>query len=199
MRIKSNFCGNIERCSKVLSFGKTQIHLVFRSLTRTFATIFMVATAITIVSCSQDDDDYNSDMYTLAEKMETRSGGDPGGGGGYTPTPIRIPNDTIETTYEFTFNSIPPYDGVKFTAHILTRLYRNEEGPVADIISYTPPYYMYVVHQGQWEYQSYNGILNINGIYFEHSESSPLMYEMCASASLVDTLYVGKVENCLFY
>lgn len=32
MRIKSNFCGNIERCSKVLSFGKTQIHLVFAHL-----------------------------------------------------------------------------------------------------------------------------------------------------------------------
>ena len=51
-----------------------------------FATVFMVATAITIVSCSQDDDDYNSNMYTLAEEMETRSGGDPESGGGYTPT-----------------------------------------------------------------------------------------------------------------
>lgn len=44
-----------------------------------FATTFMVATAITIASCSQDDDYYDSNMYTLAEKMETRSGGDPGG------------------------------------------------------------------------------------------------------------------------
>lgn len=59
MKTKTNFCG-------------------------TFAIVFMVATAIIITSCSQDDDDYNSDMYTLAEKMETRSGGDPGGGqGGY--------------------------------------------------------------------------------------------------------------------
>jgi hypothetical protein len=59
MRIKSNFCG-------------------------IFATVFMVVTAITIASCSQDDDDYNSDMYTLAEKMETRSGVE--GGGGENPT-----------------------------------------------------------------------------------------------------------------
>ena len=47
-----------------------------------FATVFMVATAITIVSCSQDDDDYNSEMYTLAEQMSTRGYGDPGNGGG---------------------------------------------------------------------------------------------------------------------
>lgn len=62
MRLKSNFCG-------------------------IFATAFIVTTTFVIASCSQDDDDYDSNMYTLAEKMETRSGGDPGGEGGYTPTP----------------------------------------------------------------------------------------------------------------
>ena len=48
-----------------------------------FATLF-VTTIILLASCSQDDDCYESDMYTLAE-METRNGGnggDPGGGGG---------------------------------------------------------------------------------------------------------------------
>jgi hypothetical protein len=79
MKTKLNFCSDVERRSKVLSFGKTQINLFFRSLTRTFATVFILTTTLTIASCSQDDDEYNSNMYTLAEKMETRSGGDPGG------------------------------------------------------------------------------------------------------------------------
>lgn len=61
MRIKSNFCG-------------------------IFATVFMVVTAITIASCSQDDDDYNSNMYTLAEEMDTRSGE----GGGIVFPPICV-------------------------------------------------------------------------------------------------------------
>jgi len=44
-----------------------------------FATVFVTTTIILLASCSQDDDYYESDMYTLAE-METRSGGgDPGG------------------------------------------------------------------------------------------------------------------------
>lgn len=70
MKTKTNFCG-------------------------IFATTFMVATAITIASCSQDDDDYNSNMYTLAEKMETRSGGDPGGGTGGEALKILAGADTF--------------------------------------------------------------------------------------------------------
>lgn len=48
-----------------------------------FATLFVTTTIILLASCSQDDDYYESDMYTLAE-METRLG-DPeqGGGNGY--------------------------------------------------------------------------------------------------------------------
>ena len=46
-----------------------------------FATVFVTTTIVLLASCSQDDDYYESDMYTLAE-MGTRSGGgDPGGGG----------------------------------------------------------------------------------------------------------------------
>lgn len=79
MKTKTNFCG-------------------------IFATVFMVATAITIASCSQDDD-YDSNMYTLAEKMDTRSGGDPGGGETPTPQPISgnpvcAGNDTIQIAME---------------------------------------------------------------------------------------------------
>lgn len=37
-------------------------------------TIFVILSA-----CSQDDDGYESDMYTVANECTTRSGGDPGG------------------------------------------------------------------------------------------------------------------------
>ena len=45
-----------------------------------FATLFVTTTMVLLASCSQDDDNYESDMYTLAE-MGTRLGGkgDPGG------------------------------------------------------------------------------------------------------------------------
>ena len=51
-----------------------------------FATVFVTTTVVLLASCSQDDDNYDSDMYTMAE-MGTRlggGGGDPGGGGSGT-------------------------------------------------------------------------------------------------------------------
>ena len=41
-----------------------------------FATLFVTTTMVLLASCSQDDDNYESDMYTLAE-MGTRLGGEP--------------------------------------------------------------------------------------------------------------------------
>lgn|SRR5574344_409644 len=42
-----------------------------------FATLFVATTATLLTSCSQEDDDYDTDMYTLAERMGTRAlGGD---------------------------------------------------------------------------------------------------------------------------
>ena len=69
-----------------------------------FATLFVTTTMVLLVSCSQDDDNYDSDMYTLAE-MGTRlgGGGDPGNGEAPTPKPkteypYSVPkhNQTIE-------------------------------------------------------------------------------------------------------
>lgn len=41
-----------------------------------FATVFVTTTMVILASCSQDDDYYdNSEMYTLAEEMGTRLGG----------------------------------------------------------------------------------------------------------------------------
>ena len=42
-----------------------------------FAAVFVATTTLIISSCSQDDDYYDTDMHTLAEKKMTRSG-DPG-------------------------------------------------------------------------------------------------------------------------
>lgn len=38
-----------------------------------FATLFVATTATLLTSCSQEDDDYDTDMYTLAERMGTRA------------------------------------------------------------------------------------------------------------------------------
>lgn len=43
------------------------------------ATAFIASTIITVSSCSQDDDYYESDMYTMAEPLETRAA-EPGTG-----------------------------------------------------------------------------------------------------------------------
>ena len=56
-----------------------------------FATLFVTTTMVLLASCSQDDDYYdNSEMYTLAEEMGTRSGGN-GGDPGYVGDGNDIP------------------------------------------------------------------------------------------------------------
>ena len=52
---------------------------IFSTLCGVCATAFIVTTIFTISSCSQDDDYYESDMYTMAEPLETRAA-EPGGG-----------------------------------------------------------------------------------------------------------------------
>ena len=73
-----------------------------------FATLFVTTTIVLLASCSQDDDYYESDMYTLAE-MGTRLGGsgDPGSGGP-APVNINVPDTVITEFQEFYFfpNSI---------------------------------------------------------------------------------------------
>ena len=96
MRIKSNFCG-------------------------IFATAFIVTTTFVIASCSQDDDYYDSDMYTLAEKMETRSGGDPGGGGGQPSGDLTYFYANNITKTQFVCTNID----VKFTVNCWINLWEN--------------------------------------------------------------------------
>ncbi len=71
--------------------------------------VAIAAVVCVFCGCSQDDDMYNdSDMYTLAEEMGTRSmGGDPGGNQGnkkkkidfvHTPSVIPNPSKTSKST-----------------------------------------------------------------------------------------------------
>ncbi len=59
----------------------------FKNFCGIFATLFVTTTMVLLASCSQDDDNYDSDMYTLAEMGTRLGGGDPGGGG---PAPVII-------------------------------------------------------------------------------------------------------------
>ena len=45
----------------------------FSNFCSIFATAFIAATIILVSSCSQDDDFYESDKYTMAEELETRA------------------------------------------------------------------------------------------------------------------------------
>ena len=51
------------------------------NLSGIFAAVFVAATVITLASCSQDDEYYEDGLFTRADEMMTRSGGDPGEGG----------------------------------------------------------------------------------------------------------------------
>ena len=150
------------------------------------ATAFIVATIILVSSCSQDDDYYESDKYTMAEKLETRAG-ESGGGG--TP----IPNDTLYTQYEFTFEYAPssPYPAYPFTTLIDVKLYRKDGEPVAKVLSYGYPVYATPI--------SCDGTLGTPEIFFTPNDANPFVYNMCANASIGDTVYVGMVENILFH
>lgn len=103
---------NFKKCPWGQMFNYTH-----KCIMKTFNGIMMVAlTAMFCVfcGCSQDEDDYNnSDMYTLAEEMETRGmGGDPGGNQGKKkkkidfvrvtgdiPNPKKNSNSTIPALY----------------------------------------------------------------------------------------------------
>ena len=79
----------------------------FKNFCGIFATLFVTTTMVLLASCSQDDDNYDSDMYTLAE-MGTRLGGGDPGNGGYDPNPpkpyfgnpVQAGGDTINFNVE---------------------------------------------------------------------------------------------------
>lgn len=114
-----------------------------------FATVFVTTTIILLASCSQDDDNYDSDMYTMAE-MGTRLGGkgDPGGNDPTPPTlyngnPIQAGLDTIK--FEVAGYEIETFVG-------WSRGYTGLSAPVSNI-SIVPHY---------WDTLQYSGLTYIN-------------------------------------
>ena len=67
-----------------------------------FATLFVTTTMVLLAACSQDDDNYDSDMYTLAE-MGTRLGGGDPGSGGPAPVNINVPDSVTEENVVYFF------------------------------------------------------------------------------------------------
>ena len=74
-----------------------------RNLSGIFATVFAVATVITLASCSQDDEYYEDGLFTRADEMMTRAG-EPGG---YTPTPTPPPVQKIAAGVDTFYYDIP--------------------------------------------------------------------------------------------
>ena len=65
--------------------------------------MFVVATVITLASCSQDDEFYEDGLFTRADEMMTRSGES----GGYTPTPTPPPVQKIAAGVDTFYYDIP--------------------------------------------------------------------------------------------
>ncbi len=94
-----------------------------------FATLFVTTTMVLLASCSQDDDNYDSDMYTLAE-MGTRLGGEGGNpGGGGSSLPMYYLEEVTETA------CVHPFIDVVVTAKCLVPdLFTNLQPQVDTII-----------------------------------------------------------------
>ena len=120
-----------------------------------FATVFVTTTIVLLASCSQDDDNYDSDMYTLAE-MGTRgggNGGDPGGGGPEIPN-THVPEEPLTQLWEFYFHPNTEFNlegypntpivflnpelcNVEGTeADVFVTIYRTNDVPVAELVGY---------------------------------------------------------------
>lgn len=89
----------------------------FKNFCGIFATLFVTTTIILLASCSQDDDAYdNNEMYTLAEEMGTRSGGnggDPGEGShllslhaGSVDSIFDVPLTMLQIRYHMTWGTV---------------------------------------------------------------------------------------------
>ncbi len=136
MKEKLNFCGIF--AEERLHLSKVQANLTLRSIGTFFATVFVTTTIILLASCSQDDDYYDSDMYTLAE-MGTRlaeggEDGDPGGGGISLPWLNAGSGDTIITAtglqHDLTFHISwggQPYESAQATVRYTSATNRSSE------------------------------------------------------------------------
>ena len=151
-----------------------------------FATMFVAATIFTVSSCSQDDDYYESDMYTMAEPLETRAV--EGGGGGT----VLLRKDTMYTQYIFQFRPAQKDTAWVFGSTIDLRLFRANDELHAEIMAYGTPTPFPEDATGF-------GFFSVKDVYFTPSNSNPLMNEIWVSAEIGNNSYEGTVENILFH
>lgn len=107
-----------------------------------FATVFVVATVITLASCSQDDEYYEDGLFTRADEMMTRSGEQ----GGYTPTPptisTLIPEEGLSRPFTFMFTPTDPVyaDSLPtFSSNIDVKMFRTDTSIGVEMIEYSMP------------------------------------------------------------
>ncbi len=83
-----------------------------------------------LCGCSQDDDNYDSDMYTLAE-MGTRMVEPP------AVNNVTIP-DTVASyhTYDITLSYSEGIITSSYVAEVYVRIYRNKNIPSVDLVNY---------------------------------------------------------------
>lgn len=159
----------------------------FKNFCGVFATLFVTTTIILLASCSQDDDYYdNSEMYTLAEEMGTRSGGgDPGG----QPSPVIIyVTDSITEFHELCFYSNSVFNSFDFQHSLLVAIDPSLYGEHIEVdatvylgrVENIPTVTSYMVSPGL--YGSPGGMLEpmsgsnfeVTGIYLQLDETAPL-------------------------
>ena len=90
--------------------------------------IFAIALVVLLVSCSQDDDYYDSDMYTLAE-MGTRM---------VEPPPVNnvVLSDTVFNNYPITLSRREGHSEYSYTANVYVMLYRRNGIPSVVLNNY---------------------------------------------------------------
>lgn len=154
-----------------------------------FATLFVTTTVVFLASCSQDDDAYdNSEMYTLAEEMGTRSGGgDPGG----QPSPVYtyVTETPITEFHELCFYSNSVFNSFDFQHSLLVAIDPSLYGEHIEVdatvylgrVENIPTVTSYMVSPGL--YGSPGGMLEpmpssnfeVTGIYLQLDETAPLL------------------------
>ena len=178
-----------------------------------FATLFVTTTMVLLASCSQDDDNYDSDMYTLAE-MGTRlgGGGDPGSGGP-APVNINVPDTVIREFHEMyfypnsifyssdfqhsPFTAIDPslYSGYYVEADIWVDIQKVDGVPTVRSFSYSPSV-VSIEHildtiPGYDHNIAYDPEFRVTDVYFQQDDSS-IFNRYILYATGYCTLYVGE-------
>ena len=143
-------------------------HLLFCAAT-------LVVAAAHLTSCTQDDENYANDMYTMAEKLETRAG-EP------AVNTMQV-LDTCICTFQMTLMYKEGVIESSFNADVIVRLFRKDNAPYAELVDYLTPSFLYRVQDAWLE-----------------EDASSNVYWLHASGQGGNNLeYNGKYEDYAFY